>query len=359
MPINPNIPEAFIAAYAHYYQPKEPESSFLTATAYALAGKMTPQAKLQSCQNMIALFKPELTAEEWIELTHTLGEHACVNQRDKKTPGASHLSLALHAARTYIIACLKSDAAYEPTYTATLSKLHQELKEKDDLIASNRRLPNIDVADLCKDREMLLVRLAYLGDENALDRCIDSHYFDYMPRHNDKLENTPIFMHKEYYIAHYKNELWEKIKENQNAFFEKAIARTLPFPLTRHEKPLHINLNLAPVPQTEPQPTPTVPEPTQPPPQAAPNNDHQKLSGSESKSETSTEKLAVHPEPHPNLALNGDNGKLAKSASREDLQGARTPSPTPSVTIPMGSFPAQPEPEHAPAAKSGQRKKRT
>src|SRR5690348_10925144 len=102
MPINPNIPEAFIAAYSHIHHPQHTQSfaESLTSTAYGIVGKITPEQKTQSCKDIINRFKPNLTAHEWIELTYALGESAREHQLDKikplqKTIDPSHFSKAI------------------------------------------------------------------------------------------------------------------------------------------------------------------------------------------------------------------------------------------------------------------------
>lgn len=255
MPINPNIPEAFIAAYAYCYQPKvvEPSfantaSTFIKSTSFTLLGKMTPDQKAKSCEDIISLFKANLSVDEWIELTYTLGEKARLHQVDKNrvanniTP--SHLSQALHAARSYIVSCLATDPAYQATYTTTLKLLSAQLNEKDQSIIKNRRSISIDVGSLVKDRDTLLIKLAYLGDDLALNRCIDQRLFDYMPRLNDDPANTPFYMQKDYYQTHYDKNLKPMLHEDLDCFFSNAEKRNHPFHLKSHDIQIPPKLNL-------------------------------------------------------------------------------------------------------------------
>lgn len=254
MPINPNIPEAFIAAYAHFYQPKVVEPSFVTTTttfikttSFTLLGKMTPDDKSKSCDDIISLFKTNLSVEEWMELTFTLGEKAQVHQIDKnlasKYPKPSHLSQALHASRSYIVACLAKEC--HDIYQCHLRALTAQVAEKDQLILKNRRSTTIDVASLVKDRDMLLLKLAYLGDESALNRCIDRQLFNYMPSLNHDPANAPFCMHKDYFELFYNDKLKSKLSEDLHCFFKKAALRTLPFQLTAHDSQIQPKLNLS------------------------------------------------------------------------------------------------------------------
>lgn len=267
MPINPNIPEAFIAAYAHFYQPKVIEPSFtdtaatlFKATTYAMVGKMTPDEKAKSCKDIISLFKANLSVDEWMELTYTLGEKARVHQTDKniatRSIAPSHLSEALHAARSYIVSCLAADPDYQLVYQNTLRSLSTQLNEKDQLITKNRRSTNIDVRSLVNDRDMLLVKLAYLGDEAALNRCIDHHLFDYMPRLNNDPANAPFFMQTNYFSVLYNDKLKNKLNEDLHCFIKKATERDLPFPLTSHESANHAKSIMAKAPEKKQEQTP-------------------------------------------------------------------------------------------------------
>lgn len=367
MPINPNIPEAFIAAYVHFNHPEltaeetsaEPTlasraADWLYSKSTAITGKtMTPTTKGQSIKTIINLFTPELSPDDWINLTFTLGNTARLHQEDKAQNDESKLSKAVHAARSYIVACLKTGLEYQPHYFAKLDALKKELTNLDESIKKNRRLPNHNVTDLYHQREMLLITLTYLGDEEATDRSVDYGYFNFISKDKHQQVNIPPFLKLNYHDVFCSTAPYNQLQTHEASFIDRAEGRTLPFSLKAHTKSMRPTTNLKLLPTTPAQPESSEATDTEKP-QSQPGTASPPEKKSLSESSHSTESLSEkNVAPPADLPPKSDKTPLSKSLSSEDLTRVRTPSPAPSVTSPMGSFPApvnEPSLNLAPAA---------
>ena len=213
LPILKNV-EAILDSYSPS-TPAEPAAAKFVRNAFDHARSFVTGKELLRRDNVSLEFKNDIknahSAEKWIEIIDSLA--ALARRAQEGAFQYSHLCTMLHAARTYIIACLKKDSDTNAIVAAEVERrlaLFEEANEPERTARKNGYVPNKSIAG------DILLTIADLGDDNAILDASDKKLFynlEFPPRNaaptTDYIEgvseapaynvNFPLCYHADYY----------------------------------------------------------------------------------------------------------------------------------------------------------------
>lgn len=185
--------------------------------------------------------------ESYKRVIFDLGEYAYTAAENKfnsfqiakLTQKESLLSRTLHAIRSYMVDATVNNKQ-SPFYNE-FKKLLDELRDKrvecQKYIDSKRSEVLINIDDKVRERNGLIIKLAYLGDPSAISAVIDNTLLERLPRHTHG--GIPVLQrsyHKQFYEKELKivksdtfEEYCEKVAREKHAKAEAAATSAAPY----------------------------------------------------------------------------------------------------------------------------------